>query len=107
MFTVDSVIDQIQGSKKELVKNLVTNTQVAEALTSYVDVQTQFIKQSVKSANAVGTVVSDELVRAAKEAGKVDYSKFGEGFAKVYLEQQKLWANNPFITNFATSAKTK
>ncbi|CAB4133469.1 hypothetical protein UFOVP257_208 [uncultured Caudovirales phage] len=105
MFTVDSVIDQIQSSKKEFVKNLVTNTQVAEALTSYVDVQTEFAKQAVKSATAVSTVVGDELVRAAKEVGKVDYSKFGEGFAKVYLEQQKLWANNPWT--MPSTAKSK
>jgi hypothetical protein len=107
MFTIDSTIDQIQGSKKDFVKKWVTNTQVSEALNSYVDVQTQFVKQAVKSANAVGTVIADEMVRATKEMGKIDYAKFGEGFAKVYLDQQKLWASNPWAMPTAATEKTK
>jgi hypothetical protein len=112
MFTLDSTIDQIQGSKKDFVKKWVTNPQMAEAMNGYVDVQTQFVKQIVKSVNAAGAVVGDEMVRAAKEVGKVDYAKFGEGFAKVYMEQQKVWASNPFAmptynSPAPTSEKTK
>ena len=107
MFTVDQTIDQIQESKKQFVKTWVTNQQAAEALNSYVDVQTQFVKQAVKSANAIGTVIADEVVKATKEAGKIDYAKFGEGFAKVYLDQQSLWANNPWVATPATNAKSK
>lgn len=107
MFTVDQSIDQIQECKKQFVKTWITNQQAAEALNSYVDVQTQFVKQAVKSANAVGTVIADELVRATKEMGKIDYAKFGEGFAKVYLDHQGLWANNPWMTPASTTTKTK
>lgn len=107
MFTIDSTIDQIQGAKKDFVKKWITNPQVSEALNSYVDVQTQFVKQAVKSVNAVGTVIGDEVVRSAKEIGKVDYAKFGEGFAKVYMEQQKLWASNPWAMPMASTQTTE
>lgn len=107
MFTVDQTIDQIQEGKKQFVKTWITNEQAAEALNTYVDVQTQFVKQAVKSANAIGTVVADEVVRATKEFGKIDYAKFGEGFAKAYLNQQSLWANNPWMAQPATTTKSK
>lgn len=107
MFTVDQTIDQIQEGKKKFVKTWITNPQAAEALNSYVDVQTQFVKQAVKSANAVGTVIADELVRATKEMGKIDYAKFGEGFAKAYLDHQNIWANNPWVMPTASTTKSK
>ena len=107
MNILDQTIDSIQEGKKQFVKNWITNPQAAEALNSYVDVQTQFVKQVVKSTNSINTVIADEVIKAAKEVGKVDYAKIGEGFAKVYLDSQSIFAQNPWFMNSPVASAPK
>lgn len=89
MFTVNELIDSVQNGKKTWVKTFVTNEAVADALTSFVDAQTEYTKNAVKATSDAAQVVVNETVKAVKEAGKFDYIKFGEGVMKAYTAQNK------------------
>lgn len=54
-------INMIQGAKKEWVKQFVKDEKIAESMNSFVDAQTSFVKQVVKTSVDVGTMVSKEI----------------------------------------------
>jgi hypothetical protein len=89
MMTFSEVIDTVQNSKKTWVKTFVTNEKVAEALNGFVDAQTEYTKNAVKVGTETASVVAAEALKAVKEAGKFDYTKFGEGIMKAYSAQSK------------------
>lgn len=89
MFTYDAVIDAVQNSKKTFVTTFVKNEKVAEALNSFVDAQAEYTKMAAKATSDMATTVTSELVKAVQEAGKFDYTKFGEGIMKAYNAQTK------------------
>ena len=62
---------------------------MADALNSFVNEQTEYTKKAVKATSDMATTVTSELVKAVQEAGKFDYSKFGEGIMKAYNSQAK------------------
>lgn len=66
MFTIytDSTnygISMIQSAKKEWVKQFVKDETVAKSLTAFVEAQTEFAKQVVKTGADVATVMSKEV----------------------------------------------
>lgn len=87
--TFNEVIDTVQNGKKTWVKTFVTNEQVAEALNGFVDAQTEYTKNAVKVGTETASVLVAEAHKAVKEAGKFDYTKFGEGVMKAYSAQSK------------------
>jgi hypothetical protein len=89
MFTFDTAVDAFQGSKKEAVKTFVQNEKIAEALNSFVDAQTAYTKAAIKAGANTATTLVSEFTKIAQEAGKFDYSKFGEGIMKAYTAQTK------------------
>lgn len=89
MFTADTIIDTIQNSKKTAVNVFVTNDTVKTALNSYVDAQTAYTKDVVKTATDTGTVLMQEFVKTMQDAMKFDYAKFGEGVMKAYNANKK------------------
>ena len=84
MFTLDPVIDTIQTGKKTFVQTFVSNENVAKALNSFIDAQTEYTKKAVKVATDTATVLTQESVKAVENAVKFDYAKFGEGVMKAY-----------------------
>jgi hypothetical protein len=86
MFTVDSMVDTIQNSKKQFVNIFVQNKVIAQALNDFVDAQSEYTKNAFKTNFDAGSRVTQELVRSATELTKFDYSKFGEGIMKAYGE---------------------
>ena len=89
MFTLDTTIDAVQTGKKQFVKTFVTDEKIAEALTQFVDNQTEYTKKAVKATvDAVNTVLH-ETVKHSQEAAKIDYANFGEGVMKAYTAQNK------------------
>jgi len=54
-------ISMIQSAKKEWVKHFVKDETVANSLTAFVDAQTEFAKQVVKTGADVATVMSKEI----------------------------------------------
>ena len=84
MFTADALIDTVQTGKKNFVNTFVTNEAVKEALIGFVDAQTEYTKKAAKVGIDTFTTVASETVKAAQNASKFDYSKFGEGVMKAY-----------------------
>lgn len=89
MFTSEAIIDAVQNSKKQFVKTFVTNETVAAAMNSFVDAQAEYTKRAAKVGEDTVTVLLAEAVKAAQNANKFDYSKFGEGIMKAYTAQGK------------------
>ena len=54
-------ISMVQGAKKEWVKQFVKDEKIAEAMNGFVDAQTNFAKQVVKTNSDVATVISKEI----------------------------------------------
>lgn len=87
MFTTDAIIDAVQTAKKTWVKTFVTNDHIAGAMNEFVDNQTEYTKKAVKATTDAATQIASETVKAANEASKFDYTKFGEGIMKAYQSQ--------------------
>lgn len=64
-------ISLIQGAKKEWVKQFVKDEKVADTLNSFVEAQTTFAKQVVKTSADIGAAMSKELGKFPK----FDYAK--------------------------------
>jgi hypothetical protein len=79
MFAIDTTIDTIQGAKKEAIKTFVKNEDIAKTLTEYVDAQTAYTKEAIKTTTDVGTKLATKLageaVRFTQEAMKADHWK--------------------------------
>ena len=89
MFTLDATIDAVQGAKKQFVKTFVQNETIAEALNTFVDAQSEYTKKAAKVGLDTFTTVTSEATKAAQNALKFDYVKFGEGIAKAYKATNK------------------
>ena len=89
MFTADAFIDTVQTSKKTWVNTFVTNETVKEAMIKFVDNQAEYTKKAFKATTDAATTLASETVKAAQEANKFDYTKFGEGIMKAYTATSK------------------
>lgn len=87
MFTVDTIIDTVQTSKKTVVNTLVTNEVVKDTLIKFIDAQTDYTKKAMKTGMDTMTSLTTEAVKAGQNAMKFDYTKFGEGIMKAYSAQ--------------------
>ena len=84
MFTADAMIDTVQTGKKTVVNTFVTNETVKDAMIKFIDAQADYTKKAIKASTDTFTVLTAEAVKAAQEAMKFDYTKFGEGIMKAY-----------------------
>jgi hypothetical protein len=84
MFTIDATIDAIQNGKKQFVTTFVQNEEMAKAMNSFVDAQSEYTKKAAKVGVDTFTTLTQEAVKAAQNANKFDYTKFGEGIMKAY-----------------------
>lgn len=87
MFTADAMIDTVQTGKKTMVNTFVTNETVKDAMIKFIDAQADYTKKAIKAGTDTFTVLTAEAVKAAQEAMKFDYTKFGEGVMKAYTAQ--------------------
>lgn len=87
MFTADAFIDTIQTGKKTWVNTFVTNDTMKDAMVKFIDNQAEYTKKAFKATTDAATTVATETVKAAQEATKFDYVKFGEGIMKAYTAQ--------------------
>ena len=87
MFTADAMIDTVQTGKKTVVNTFVTNETVKDAMIKFIDAQADYTKKAIKASTDTFTVLTAEAVKAAQEAMKFDYTKFGEGVMKAYTAQ--------------------
>ena len=87
MFTADALIDTVQTGKKTFVKTFVQNEKIAEALNNFVDAQSAYTKQAVKTGLDTATTLTSEMIKSAQEAMMFVYTKFGEGVMKAYQAQ--------------------
>jgi hypothetical protein len=85
--TTDTVIDTVTTAQKQAIK-FIQNDAIAKSLTELVDVHAESAKTAVKVGTDAFTTVSKELVKAAQETAKYDYSKhfaeFAESFTKAF-----------------------
>lgn len=84
MFTIDTTIDTVQTGKKQFVKTFVLNEPIAKALTNFIDAQTEYTKKAAKVAVDTTTTVAQETLKLVQETSKINYSKFGEEFTKMF-----------------------
>jgi len=54
-------INMFQGAKKEWVKQFVKDEKIADSINSFVDAQTSFAKQVVKTGTDMATAISKEV----------------------------------------------
>jgi len=66
MFAVDSFIDTVQGAKKYFVNTFVTDKEMQKPLNAFVDTQTEFVKQIVKTNQALAEQALNTLEKFAK-----------------------------------------
>ena len=85
MFTFDPVIDAIQSSKKSFVNTFITNEKIAKSLNDYVDSQTAYTKEAMNATTTMVTAVMGETTKGMQDLTKFDYTKFGEGMMKGWL----------------------
>lgn len=89
MFTADATIDAVQTAKKTLVNTFVTNDTVKESMIKFIDAQAEYTRKAAKVGMDTMTTVAQETIKAAQEAMKFDYVKFGEGVMKAYQTTAK------------------
>jgi hypothetical protein len=89
MFTFDAVVDAVQTGKKTWINTFVTNEKVKDALTGFVEAQSEYTKKALKAGTDTFTQVTSEAVKAVQDASKFDYTKFGEGVMKAYTANTK------------------
>jgi hypothetical protein len=63
MFAVDHFIDTVQNGKKYFVSSFVTDENVRKSLNAFVDAQTEFTKQIVKTSNDVFSHMTDSAMK--------------------------------------------
>jgi len=68
MFAVDSFIDTVQGAKKYFVNTFVTDKEIQKPLNAFVDTQTEFVKQIVKTNQALAEQALNTLEKFTKTA---------------------------------------
>ena len=68
MFAVDSFIDTVQGAKKYFVNTFVTDKEIQKPLNAFVDTQTEFVKQIVKTNQALADQALSPFEKFAKTA---------------------------------------
>jgi len=68
MFAVDSFIDTVQGAKKYFVNTFVTDKEIQKPLNAFVDTQTEFVKQIVKTNQALAEQALATFEKFAKTA---------------------------------------
>jgi hypothetical protein len=87
MFTADALIDTVQTGKKTFVNTFVTNETIKDSMVKFIDAQAEYTKKAAKVGMDTFTTVASESFKAAQEATKFDYVKFGEGIMKAYTAQ--------------------
>ena len=68
MFAVDTFIDTVQGAKKYFVNTFVTDKEMQKPLNAFVDAQTDFVKQVVKTNQTLAEQALNTLEKFAKTA---------------------------------------
>ena len=68
MFAVDTFIDTVQGAKKQFVSTFVTDKEIQKPLNAFVDTQTEFVKQIVKTNKALSDQALATFEKFAKSA---------------------------------------
>lgn len=85
--TTDTVIDTVTAAQKQAIK-FIQNEAIAKTLSDLVDAQAQSAKTAVKVGTDAFTTVGKEMVKAAQETAKYDYSKYfaeaAESFTKAF-----------------------
>ena len=68
MFAVDTFIDTVQGAKKQFVSTFVTDKEIQKPLNAFVDTQTEFVKQIVKTNQALADQTLATFEKFAKSS---------------------------------------
>ena len=68
MFAVDTFIDTVQGAKKYFVNTYITDKEIQKPLNDFVDTQTAFVKQIVKTNQELTDQMQATLEKFAKPA---------------------------------------
>lgn len=85
MFVTDTLIDTVQGAKKQFVNTVFANNQaVAKALNGFVDAQAEYTKKAVKASTDTAAQITSEMVKATQEAAKFNYTEAVEKFTKQF-----------------------
>jgi hypothetical protein len=66
MFALDTFIDTIQNAKKQIVTTFVTDKELQKPLFAFVEAQTDFVKQIVKTNEVLATQTKEAFTKALK-----------------------------------------
>ena len=68
MFAVDTFIETVQGAKKYFVNTFVADKELQKPLNAFIDKQTEFVNQIVKTNQEVTNQVLDSLAKFSQTA---------------------------------------
>ena len=66
MFALNTFIDTIQNAKKQFVTTFVTDKELQKPLFAFVESQTDFVKQIVKTSEELANQTKDAFTKALK-----------------------------------------
>lgn len=66
MFGIDTFIETVQGAKKYFVNTYVTDKELQKPLNAFIDKQTEFVNQIVKTNQEITNQVLDTLSNFSK-----------------------------------------
>jgi hypothetical protein len=84
MFTAEFAIDTIQSGKKTLVNSFVTNEVAKNTMIKFIDAQTEYTKQFVKTTTDLTTTLVSETAKMAADTTKFDFNKVFENMSKAW-----------------------
>jgi hypothetical protein len=75
MFTTDYFIDAFQTGKKLFVTSFVQDEKTKDALTDFIDQQTEYTKQAYSAGVALSSKLGDQVVATMSNLPKFDLAK--------------------------------
>lgn len=71
MFTINTIIDAVQNTKKQVVNTFVTDEAIAKELNAFVDAQTAYTRSALESTSRVASNIQREILgKVSAELGK-------------------------------------
>ena len=84
MFTADFAIDTIQSGKKTFVNSFVTDATAKDTMIKFIDAQTEYTNQFVKTTTDLATNLVGQAAKMASETTKFDFAKVCDSMTKAW-----------------------
>lgn len=84
MFTPEFAINTIQSGKKTFVNSFVTDETMKSTMLKFIDAQTEYTNQFVKTTTELGTTLATHATKTLTDVSKMDVTKVFENINKAF-----------------------